>query len=142
MKKNTREAVFVVQFNSQSSENLLVWAIVIATHVDIGLPVLSVPSPCGNPRSYKLPKVKTESARSIKRHRVIANGAKLAEVISLSSIQIWGSTDIPAAVIPGFPFEPGAHVHYQDKALHIKDGLLKLKDVPREVGGSGIELPE
>ena len=26
--------------------------------------------------------------------------------------------------------------------LHVRDGLLKLKDFPKGFGGSGIELPE
>ena len=53
-----------------------------------------------------------------------------------------GLIDIPAAVIPDFPFKPGVHVHYQEKVLQIRDGRLKLKDIPEEMGGSGDELPE
>jgi len=53
-----------------------------------------------------------------------------------------GLTDVYAAVIPDFPFSPGVHVHYQETVLHIKDGLPKLKDLPKEIGGSGEELPE
>jgi len=34
------------------------------------------------------------------------------------------------------------HVHYQETVLRIKDGLPKLKDVPKEMGGSGDALPE
>ena len=47
-----------------------------------------------------------------------------------------------AAVIPGFPYKPGVHVHYQETKLHIKDGLPKMKDVPAEMGGSGLTLAE
>ena len=53
-----------------------------------------------------------------------------------------GLTDIYAAVIPDFPYQAGVHVHYQETVLHIKDGVLKLKDVPREMGGSGVTAPE
>lgn len=53
-----------------------------------------------------------------------------------------GLTDVYAAVIPDFPFKPGVHVHYQETVLHIQDGLPKLKDLPKEAGGSGEELPE
>ena len=53
-----------------------------------------------------------------------------------------GLTDVSAAVIPDLPFEPGVHVHYQETALHIHDGITKMKDIPREMGGSGIALPE
>lgn len=48
-----------------------------------------------------------------------------------------GLTDVYAAVIPDFPFKPGVHVHYQETALRIKDGVTKLKDVPKELGGTG-----
>lgn len=53
-----------------------------------------------------------------------------------------GLTDIYAAVIPDFPFKPGVHVHYQETALHIHDGVAKLKDLPKEMGGSGALLPD
>lgn len=53
-----------------------------------------------------------------------------------------GLTDVYAAVIPDFPFKPGVHVHYQETVLHIKDGLPKLKDLPKEIGGSGDQVPE
>jgi hypothetical protein len=53
-----------------------------------------------------------------------------------------GLTDVYAAVIPDFPFEAGVHVHYQETALHIHDGIIKQKDVPKEMGGSGMVLPD
>ena len=53
-----------------------------------------------------------------------------------------GLTDVSAAVIPDLPFEPGVHVHYQETALHIHDGITKMKDIPKEMGGSGMALPE
>lgn len=53
-----------------------------------------------------------------------------------------GLIDIPAAVIPDFPFRAGVHVHYQEKVLQIRDGMLKLKDIPEEMGGSGDEMTE
>ena len=53
-----------------------------------------------------------------------------------------GLTDVYAAVIPDFPYKPGVHVHYQETVLHIHDGVPKLKDVPKELGGSGVVLPE
>lgn len=36
----------------------------------------------------------------------------------------------------------GVHVNYQETKLHFHDGLLKLKDYPKEMGGSGISVPE
>ena len=53
-----------------------------------------------------------------------------------------GLTDVYAAAIPDFPFQPAVHVNYQETKLHIKDGLPKLKDFPAEMGGSGDTLPE
>jgi hypothetical protein len=53
-----------------------------------------------------------------------------------------GLTDVYAAVIPEFPFQPGVHVHYQEALLRIHDGLPKLADLPREMGGSGAVLQE
>jgi hypothetical protein len=53
-----------------------------------------------------------------------------------------GLTDVYAAVIPGLPFKPGVHVHYQETVLHIHDDVTKMKDVPKEMGGSGISLAE
>lgn len=54
----------------------------------------------------------------------------------------FGLTDVYAASIPGFPFKPGVHVHYQETRLPMKDGLPKMKDLPAEMGGSGIALAE
>jgi hypothetical protein len=53
-----------------------------------------------------------------------------------------GLTDVYAAVIPDFPFQPGIHVHYQESRLPIRDGLPKMKDVPGEMGGSGVSIAE
>jgi hypothetical protein len=53
-----------------------------------------------------------------------------------------GLTDVYAATIPTFPFSAGVHVHYQETVLRIKDGLPKLRDLPKEMGGSGVAVPE
>lgn len=53
-----------------------------------------------------------------------------------------GLTDVYAAVIPELSFQPGVHVHYQEAVLRIQDGLPKQKDVPSEMGGSGVEMAE
>lgn len=53
-----------------------------------------------------------------------------------------GLIDVYAAVIPDLAYSPGVHVHYQETVLRIKDGLPKLKDVPNELGGSGISVDE
>jgi hypothetical protein len=54
----------------------------------------------------------------------------------------WGLIDVFAGVLPDFPFKPGVHVHYQETVLRMKDGLPKMKDLPKEMGGSGDTLPE
>lgn len=53
-----------------------------------------------------------------------------------------GFIDVYAVLIQDFPFKPGFHVNYQETVLHIKDGLPKLRDLPKEAGGSGEVLPE
>jgi hypothetical protein len=53
-----------------------------------------------------------------------------------------GLTDVYAAVIPDFPFKAGVHVHYQETALAIHDGVTKQKDIPKEMGGSGVVLQD
>jgi hypothetical protein len=53
-----------------------------------------------------------------------------------------GLTDVPAAVVVGLAFHPTLHVNYKDAVLHIKDGLPKLSDIPKELGGTGTTLPE
>ena len=54
----------------------------------------------------------------------------------------WGLIDVYAAVIPEFPYEAGVHVNYQETKLRIKDGLPKMRDLPKEMGGSGETLLE
>ncbi|AIL61475.1 GFA family protein [Pseudomonas alkylphenolica] len=53
-----------------------------------------------------------------------------------------GLIDVYAAVIPDLAYSPEVHVHYQETRLRIKDGLPKLKDVPGELGGSGVSVDE
>lgn len=53
-----------------------------------------------------------------------------------------GLTDVYAASIPDLPFRPGVHVNYQETKLRMKDGLPKLKDFPKELGGSGQSVAE
>jgi hypothetical protein len=51
-------------------------------------------------------------------------------------------TDVYAAMIPGLKFQPAVHVNYEQAVLKVKDGLPKQKDFPKEMGGSGVVLPE
>ncbi len=50
--------------------------------------------------------------------------------------------DVFAATLPTLKFEPGVHVNYSETVLPMKDGLPKLKDFPKELGGSGEAVPE
>ena len=54
----------------------------------------------------------------------------------------WGLIDVYAATIPAFRYQPTLHVNYQEAVLRMKDGLPKMKDLPKEMGGSGETLPE
>ena len=53
-----------------------------------------------------------------------------------------GLTDVYAALLPGLEFKPAVHVNYQESVLSIKDGLPKMKDFPKEFGGSGQVVAE
>jgi hypothetical protein len=53
-----------------------------------------------------------------------------------------GLVDVYAALLPQLKFSPGVHVHYQESVLPIGDGIPKLRDMPMEMGGSGVNLPE
>jgi hypothetical protein len=53
-----------------------------------------------------------------------------------------GLVDVFAASLPELPFQPGVHVNYAETVLPMKDGLPKLKDFPKEFGGSGEAMAE
>lgn len=53
-----------------------------------------------------------------------------------------GLIDVYAAVLPDFPYEAGVHVNYQESVLRMRDGLPKMKDFPKEIGGSGAIMEE
>ena len=54
----------------------------------------------------------------------------------------FGLTDVYAAVLKDFRFEPHLHVNYAESVVRVRDGLPKQKDFPKEMGGSGTVLPE
>ena|SRR6185437_15606008 len=53
-----------------------------------------------------------------------------------------GLVDIYAGVLPELKFSPALHVNYQETVLRIMDGTAKMQDMPKEMGGSGVLLPE
>ena len=60
----------------------------------------------------------------------------------LTEHPLWGLTDVYTAVIPDLRFKAALHVNYESTVLPMRDGLPKQKDVPAEMGGSGVLLPE
>jgi hypothetical protein len=53
-----------------------------------------------------------------------------------------GLADVRIGALRNFPFKPKVHLNYAETVLPMRDGLLKLKDFPAEIGGSGETLPE
>ncbi|MBS0250827.1 MAG: GFA family protein [Proteobacteria bacterium] len=53
-----------------------------------------------------------------------------------------GLLDVYSAILPTLAFKPEVHVNYAETVLPMKDGLPKLKDFPKEFGGSGEVIPE
>ena len=53
-----------------------------------------------------------------------------------------GLADVRLGALRNFPFKPKAHLNYEETVLPMKDGLLKLKDFPAAIGGSGETMPE
>ena len=53
-----------------------------------------------------------------------------------------GLIDLYAAVIPDFPYRAVIHIQYQETTLRIKDGVPKMKDVPADMGGTGLSMAE
>jgi hypothetical protein len=54
----------------------------------------------------------------------------------------WTLIDVYVAVLRDFPFKPGVHVHYAETVLRMRDGLPKMNDLPKEMGGSGQVIAE
>lgn len=53
-----------------------------------------------------------------------------------------GLIDVYAATLADFEFRPGAHVHYREAVLELRDGIARFNDLPREMGGSGERLDD
>jgi hypothetical protein len=53
-----------------------------------------------------------------------------------------GLTDVYAAVIQDFRFQPQLHVHYGEAMVRVRDGIQKLKDLPGDLGGTGALLAD
>jgi hypothetical protein len=60
----------------------------------------------------------------------------------LTDHPLWGLVDVYAATIPAHRHRPALHGNYAESVLRIRDGLPKMKDLPKEMGGSGETVPE
>jgi hypothetical protein len=54
----------------------------------------------------------------------------------------FGLVDVFAATLPTLKFTPSVHVNYAETVLPMRDGVPKLGDFPKELGGSGEVIPE
>jgi hypothetical protein len=77
-----------------------------------------------------------KSERSYRKFCTACGGHLLAEH------PMWKLVDVYAATIPTYRHQPAVHVNYQEAVLRIKDGLPKMKDLPKEMGGSGEAIAE
>lgn len=94
------------------------------------------------PESVKLTKGKDNIGEYHKTPRSLRKWCKTCGGHLFTDHPEWNLVDVYAAVIPDFPYQPGLHVHYQESRLPIKDGLPKMKDIPKEMGGSGATVAE
>src|ERR1700681_2652837 len=53
-----------------------------------------------------------------------------------------GLIDVFAAMLPTLKFSPAVHVHYSETVLPMRARVPKLRDFPKEFGGSGEVVPE
>ena len=53
-----------------------------------------------------------------------------------------GLVDVYLNTVPTFRHQGTLHVFYGEKTLAVRDGLPKFRDMPKDFGGSGVELPE
>jgi hypothetical protein len=53
-----------------------------------------------------------------------------------------GLIDVRGAVPATITFKPTVHINYEETVLRITDGLPKLRDFPKEIGGTGETLQD
>jgi hypothetical protein len=94
------------------------------------------------PSSVRITKGEDQLASYAKNPQSVRKWCKTCGGHVLTEHPTMGLVDVYAATIPSFAFTPGIHVHYQETVLRMHDGLPKMKDVPKEMGGSGVALPD
>ena len=78
----------------------------------------------------------TKSEFSHRRFCTLCGGHVMVEHPAL------GFTDVHAATVPTIAFKPAIHLNYAEAVLPMRDGLPKLRDFPKQAGGSGDAVPE
>src|ERR1051325_6593119 len=94
------------------------------------------------PESVKVTQGEDQIGEYHKTERSYRQWCKLCGGHLLTQHPEWDVVDVYAATIPTFPFTPEVHVNYESTVLRMKDGLPKLKDFPKELGGSGEAVAE
>lgn len=95
-----------------------------------------------SPDNFKITKGKDDVGVYNRTERSMRQWCKKCGGHLFTDHPLWNLIDVYAAVLPTLTFKPMLHVHYQETVLPIKDGLPKQKDIPAEMGGSGVLLPE
>jgi hypothetical protein len=94
------------------------------------------------PESIKMTKGAENVASFKKTERSVRKWCKTCGGHLMTEHPHWGLVDVYAAVLPELSFKPGIHANYSETVLHMRDGLPKQKDFPKELGGSGVSVPE
>ena len=94
------------------------------------------------PANVKITKGADNVGKFAKTPRSIRQWCKTCGGHLLTEHPEMGLTDVYAAVLPKLKFSPGLHVFYEETVLRIPDGKPKQKDVPAELGGSGVLLAD
>ena len=118
------------------------WAIATASPAGTGRPARSMPSRLWPPANVKITKGADNVGKYAKTPKSIRQWCKTCGGHLLTEHPAMGLTDVYAAILPKLAFKPGLHVFYEETVLHIHDGLPKQKDVPAELGGSGVMLAD
>jgi hypothetical protein len=94
------------------------------------------------PANVKITKGADNVGKFAKTPRSIRQWCKTCGGHLLTEHPEMGLTDVYAAILPKLKFSPGLHVFYEETVLRIPDGKPKQKDVPAELGGSGVLLAD
>jgi hypothetical protein len=60
----------------------------------------------------------------------------------LAESKLSGLTDVFPMIVHDFEFVPQSHINYAERAIDMRDGLPKFKDMPDVAGGTGEMMPE